>query len=311
MKCYIPTICDDKNWISLFLDLHSRNTDFSERVFIVPELLKDLYYEITERFEGALVAEQNDIVPGLNLRMVKLWLRNRNASEQRAGWYFQQFIKMGLSGIVEDSAYAVWDIDTLPINPVSLKDREGYLFIRKREHHIPYFDTINVLTGGNVSRNDPLTSFVAEVMVFDAAIMRSLLHIMLKSSVDGASVFEKVINAISPNEISKSGFSEFEAYGNYVTKFFPGLYRPANLRTLRTASYIISREPSSSALKWAGRSFDILTIEDRSLFNLRMLFESSIAMRCVSAQSAALITNLMRNSLLRMAGKKPVHYDWL
>lgn len=311
MKCYIPTICDDKNWISLFLYLHSKNTDFSERIFIVPKTLKKIYLEITERVEGVSVAEENYIVPDLNLALVKLWLRNRSADEQRAGWYFQQFIKMGLAETVEDEAYAVWDIDTLPINSVSLKDHDGYLFIRKREHHLPYFDTINILTNGNVSRNDPYTSFIAEAMVFDVAIMRSLLCLMHKSGVDGSHVFEKVINAIAPTEISKSGFSEFESYGNYVAKFFPGLYRPASLRTLRTGSYIVSRAPSPSAIKWVGRSFDILTIEERCLFNLRMLFQSPIIRHYVSARSAAFFTNLLRNSLLRLAGRRPMHYDWL
>lgn len=311
MKCYIPTICNNKNWIYLFLDLHSRNTDFSERIFIVPKTLKKLYLEITELVERASVAEEDDIVPDLNLDLVKLWLRNRSANEQRAGWYFQQFIKMGLAAIVKDRAYAVWDIDTLPLNFVSLKDQDRYLYIRKRENHRPYFDTISILTAGGVCRNDPNTSFVAEAMVFDVAIMRSLLRIMANSRVQGNSVFEKVINAISVKEISKSGFSEFESYGNYVTTYFPGFYRPANLRTLRTGSYIIPKEPSTSVLQWAGRSFDIVTIEDRSRFNLHFIFKSRFAMNLISARSAAIVANLLMSSKLRLTGHKPMNYDWL
>lgn len=311
MKCYIPTICSEKNWIFLFLSLHCNNTDFIERVFIVPDVLKKTYEEVAENFDNVLVLEENNVVPGLNLDLVKRWLRNRGANEQRAGWYFQQFIKMGLSESISEKAYAVWDIDTLPINPVSLTDQDGYFFIRKKEHHSPYFETLNTLTAGMVSRNDLCTSFVAENMVFDSYIMQSLLCMMRKADIDGACVFEKIINSISAREISRSGFSEFESYGNYVTKFFPGLYRPANLRSLRTGSYIISRVPNSATLEWASRSFDILTIEDRSLFSLSVIFKSSFTMHLISARSAAIMANLLRNNLLRIAGRKPVHYDWL
>lgn len=310
MNCYIPSICSNERWITLFLSLHCKNTAFDQRIFIVPRKLKTIYEDVAEGFERISVLEEDDVAPGLKLEVVSTWLKNRGADPQRAGWYFQQFLKMGIAKARESGAYAVWDIDTLPVNPVALQDQDGFLFIKKREYHLPYFQTISALFDGKLDRWESGVSFVAEAMVFDSDIMREILRAIASSSVVGESPFEKIMNAIPVPHVSKSGFSEFELYGNYVMRKHPDRYKVSNIRTLRIGAYILPRFSSGAELDWVSQSFEIVTIEDRSLFSFKGIFKIRLMRKAVSARQAAKVADAVRVALYKTAGRKAIRYDW-
>lgn len=311
MNCYIPSICSNKKWINLFLSLHCKNTSFDKRLFIVPRKLKAIYEEVAEGSDGISVLEEDDVSPDLKFGLVSTWLKNRGADSRRAGWYFQQFLKMAIAKDRESDAYAVWDIDTLPVNPVALQDQDGFLFIKKREYHSPYFETMWALFGGKLDRCDSGLSFVAEAMVFESYIMREILRDIADSSVVGESPFEKIMNAIPLPHLSKSGFSEFELYGNYVMKKYPDRYKVSNIRTLRTGAYILSRLSSEAELGWVSQSFEIVSIENRSLFSFKGIFKFRFMREVVSARQAAKVADAVRVALYKIAGREAIRYDWL
>ena len=61
-----------------------------------------------------------DTIAFFNVNTIKHLLQNRGASPQRAGWYFQQFIKMQYSFICKNNYYLIWDADTIPISKINL-----------------------------------------------------------------------------------------------------------------------------------------------------------------------------------------------
>lgn len=124
--------------------------------------------------EHVTLIDEAALVPGLNITTCREMVNSHFTKGMRAGWYFQQFLKMGfaLSSYAKDY-YLVWDADTLPTSPLRFFDEEGRaLLTQKTEYHCPYFDTMQRLIGLDKSVD---FSFIAEHMVFETSIMRSLI----------------------------------------------------------------------------------------------------------------------------------------
>jgi hypothetical protein len=136
----------------------------------------------------------------------------------------------------------------------------------KGEHHVPYFKTINVLFDGDVFK---LTnkSFIAEHMMINKDIMIEIIErIENNKKINGNKFYEKILYAIDRDEISGSGFSEFETYGNYVLKYYPERYCLRELRTLREGSHFINKlDINNNVLNWIAKSYDTVSFEDHQI----------------------------------------------
>lgn len=117
----------------------------------------------TLKVGGVKFIDENAIMPNLTFDKVFEHLHKYKA-EKRAGWYFQQFIKMGYSHICESDYYLSWDADTIPIRNISMFSNGRPIFDTKTEYHKPYFDTIYNLLG---LKKIILRSYISEHMIFD------------------------------------------------------------------------------------------------------------------------------------------------
>ena len=63
---------------------------------------------------GVEFIEENTLYKGLTLGKVRECLKARLGEEKRAGWYFQQFLKLAYAYQCQDEYYIVWDADTIP-----------------------------------------------------------------------------------------------------------------------------------------------------------------------------------------------------
>lgn len=218
---------------------------------ILPLLPKD---------ERIVFVDENTLCPGLTLAAVKEVIYRRIYTDKRAGWYFQQFLKLAYARICEGPAYISWDADTIPLRPIPYQNAAGqYLFTLKEEHHAPYFDTIRALFG--LEKQCP-ESFIAENMIFDAALVRGMLaEIEANEALEGGPFWERILNAIDKEQLAGSAFSEFETFGSYVTARHPGRYATRRLATLRSGKNILGETPSPELLAWAGESYDTVSIE--------------------------------------------------
>lgn len=210
--------------------------------------------------------DEDSLIPGLTFRRIKQLIENRGLDTNRTGWYYQQFLKYGFSYVTKNEYYLTWDADTIPLNSITYFNDGKPSFVEKKEMHQGYFNTLNTLFRGEIYRYDSSVSFVAENMLFNTTIVREVIErIESNDSLDGNTFYEKIINAVEPEDF-QSGFSEFETYGNYVKIKHPDLYGSLNLRTLRNGSFFVGIEPTQDQVEWAQRDFDIMSIEGRETF---------------------------------------------
>ncbi len=216
--------------------------------------------ELLPKDERIVFVNENELVPGLTLKAVKELMYSRIYTDKRAGWYFQQFIKLGYAQICDQDAYVVWDADTVPVRPVRFCNEQGqYLFTLRQEFNPPYFNTLRTLLGLEKAEQE---SFIVENMIFDTALMRELLaKIEANDKLDGTVFWQKILYAVSPEDLKGSGFSEFETYGTYVTTLHPGRYATRHLETLRSGKNILGGQPEACILEWAGESYDLVSME--------------------------------------------------
>jgi len=212
---------------------------------------------------------EDEVFPGMTLAIIKNIMCEISGSNKRAGWYFQQFLKMSYALMCHDNYYLIWDADTLPLNHISfINNSDKLLFTMKTEYHKPYFDTINNLFGYHKAINK---SFIAEHMIIDKNIMRELINDIEKNTkLIGKSFYEKIMRAIDMDEIQGSGFSEFETYGTYVLNNYRNRYQLRELRTCRNAKIILGEIPNEELLDWAKKSYDIISLEN-SMISLPFL----------------------------------------
>jgi len=208
--------------------------------------------------------DENKVFENVNYSVIEKLIISKNMyAKRRTGWYFQQFIKMSYSMVCEDDYYIVWDADTIPLRSINMFDENSVpYFDVKEEYHKPYFTVLNKLFDGEIKRYDVQKSFISEHMLINVQYMKNLIaDIERNSKLEGHYYFEKIINSIYPFDLLKSGFSEFETYGNYVLHTYEDAYRIRHLKSLRNGSKYLGTCPAPEKLEWAAKSYDIISFE--------------------------------------------------
>lgn len=179
------------------------------------------------------------------------------------GWYYQQFLKMRYALVCEDEYYMTWDGDTVPCRMINMF-REGtgepYLDL-KTELKQEYFETMGKLLPG--MRKVIEKSFISEHMLFRRDIMRDLIdRIEANEKLDGTQFWEKILYAISPEQIQEGVFSEFETYGTFVALNYMTTYRLREWHSFRLgAEFFDPKTISERDFIWLGRDFDAISFE--------------------------------------------------
>jgi hypothetical protein len=179
------------------------------------------------------------------------------------GWYYQQFLKMQYSSICDNEYYMSWDGDTIPcrrIRMFSEDTRQPYLDL-KHEYHAEYFDTMGKILPGFHKVIE--RSFISEHMLFNCDIMRRLISdIESNEAIEGTRFWEKIINAIEPEKIYDSSFSEFETYGTYVALRYPDVYRLREWHSFRLGGSFYDIDTITERdFAWLGVDFDAISFE--------------------------------------------------
>lgn len=191
--------------------------------------------------EKTIFIDESSVNPGINLSEIKTLCGKLFNDTSRGGWYFQQFLKMGISQLPTLSDhYLVWDADTIPLKPILFFDEDGrVLYSFKTDTHQPYFNTLKKLTGIDKQVD---YSFITEHMMIKKAYMQELLKMIGQSNASGNNWIEKIMNSVAPVEYV-SGFSEFESYGNFIAKLHPYSFAIRKIKHKRSGSKI-SKSPN-------------------------------------------------------------------
>ncbi len=179
------------------------------------------------------------------------------------GWYYQQFLKMQYALVCPDKYYMVWDGDTIPCKEIIMFQPESgkpYLDL-KHEHHPEYFETMSVILPGFHKVIE--RSFISEHMLFRVDIMKNLIRdIEANDSIPGKRFWEKIINAIPPEKIQSSSFSEFETYGTYVALKYMDVYKLRDWHSFRQGGTFFDMDTICDRdFEWLSKDFFSISFE--------------------------------------------------
>jgi hypothetical protein len=157
----------------------------------------------------------------------------------------------------------VWDGDTIPCRNIKMFQEESgkpYLDM-KHEYHQEYFETLGIILPG--FRKVIERSFISEHMLIRADIMRALIaEIEANTNLPGTRFWEKIINAIAPEKIQSSAFSEFETYGTFVALRFQDVYKLREWHSFRQGGTFFSIDTICDRdFKWLSQDFDAISFE--------------------------------------------------
>ncbi len=154
------------------------------------------------------------VIPDLTLAtMPKLTYQGVN----RTGWYFQQFLKYGVSTFSQDEHYAVFDSDLVLIARRELVNDKGRAVLQRAgQWHQPYFDTFRKLLGFEATFQ---MSFIADHMVFNVGSVRRLMAAM---ETPGVAWWQAILKHVHGTSISE--FADYETYGQWLDKHEPDSY---------------------------------------------------------------------------------------
>ena len=202
--------------------------------------------------------DENKLIDELSFIAVKECIDN-HMTTKHYGWYFQQFLKLGFSlSKFAKEEYLVWDADTVPFNQIYFKKNNKTLILPKKEHHQPYFDTMNNLFEANIKAD---YSFISEHMLFNTNIVKEMLSNIEKNT--GKIWYKACIEAIKRDE--PIGFSEFETYGTYCLNYHPGIFELRYLNTFRKCGLIYGIFANINQIQNLGEDLDTGSFEVQHL----------------------------------------------
>jgi hypothetical protein len=210
--------------------------------------------------------DENQLIPQMPLARVQALIAARGLPAARAGWYFQQFLKLGMS-VLADLAehYLVWDCDTVALRPLAFFTAEGRVLVNPQHLplHTPYYTLLTQLWGVSQQRD---FSFIAEHLVMRKTYVQEMLKELRAKSPPAAAWPEIILAAIGDEGLGHSGFSEFETYGNWVLASYPEHFEIRPLKSMRFGGRRFGAIPSRAdlfALMVTGHAYATFEIWDK------------------------------------------------
>jgi hypothetical protein len=234
------------------------------KIYIITDKRYFSFFKFKSKVDIKLV-DQDSVLPN----MVKNDLDNLTLPyfPRRAGWYFQQLLKLGISTIDSiNENYIVIDADTIFLQNLPFVNSKGqFVFLKATEYHKSYFDNYRILLGEEPNRE---FSFISQYMVFNKNIVKKLFS-DIENKFNGESTWNWLImKKIQGTDASL--FSEYETYGHYVKNHYPNQCEFITKEWLREGSeYLKTTAPSEKAIESLSDTYCLVSFELRSkgIFN--------------------------------------------
>jgi len=202
---------------------------------VVPAGQRDAFREVLA--DRVQVVVEEDVLPNWPLSRVKSMLPKQ---PRRAGWYLQQFLKLGFGQYAHVPRYVIWDADTVMLRPPVLEKDGKVVMNTAKEYHQPYFDTFRRLLG--VAPVLP-RSMISQYMRIDSAVcLQMQQEISARGQGDGW--IEVLLRGLPGTSISE--FSEYETYANYLAHINPAGIELQTSKWFRYGSEIFPDQESVS-----------------------------------------------------------------
>ena len=232
------------------------------------DFFKNLQRKHLDRAIPLEILNEDKIIENITRESVQEYFTKNGFSPDRAGWYFQQFLKMGFFlkyGI--KSHYVTWDADTIPLRPFDFFDDRGRILIQPTsEHHAPYFKTMDRLLG---LRRLAFYSFISGHLIIESEVMRSLISDIKNRHPSYTSWVLAILDCVSKEDLQRSGFSEYETHGNYLLSQKPESIVARKLASTRKGTFRYGIFPSEVDLWNLSVDYYFVTFETWHPFDPR------------------------------------------
>jgi len=221
--------------------------------------------------------DENCLIPEIDLRSIGDFIEKAGEKRSRAGWYFQQFLKMAACFLPDMSEhYLVWDADTVMLKPIQfINDQNQVLVKPSSEYHQPYFDTYQRIFGKTRSVD---YSFISEHFMIKTQYMNELIAAIESRTNSKRHWVWEIMEAVETKHLSGAGFSEYETYGNFVHTVHPGALAVRPLPTIRYGARKFGLIPNQYDLYRLSRSCAYASFESWDAGNpLRRRIEKSLS----------------------------------
>jgi hypothetical protein len=206
--------------------------------------------------------DEDKVIPDIRLSTVKDFIaRKSQRGDWRAGWYFQQFLKMTVCRLPEVADhYLAWDADSILLRPTEFLSAGGKALVHpESEFNEPYFVFLKSLLGLD---RQVRFSFISEHFMFNKKMMNALIGEIESRRKEKESWVTIILNHIDPEYFAGSGFSEYETYGNFITRNYPDSYAVRPLRMTRHGAIRFGHKPNRFDLySIASEGYDYATFE--------------------------------------------------
>ena len=204
--------------------------------------------------------DEDTLIPEITFSSIADFIEEAGEKRSRAGWYFQQFLKMSACFLPDiTDYYLIWDADTIMLNPIRFLNDSGQTLIKPAtEHNQPYFDTYHKLTGFHRSVN---FSFINEHFFIKTEYMKELIAAIETNSAPEMTWVWAIMKAVEPRHLSGAGFSEYETYGNFVNTVHPGAFAVRPLATIRYGARKFGLSPNQYDLYRLSLSYAYASFE--------------------------------------------------
>lgn len=186
---------------------------------------------------------EDKLIKDVNLRIIQEIFIQRTGFSGRAGWYFQQFLKMAVCNLSDVADYyLIWDSDTVLLKVIEFFDKDGRVLVNpKTEYHQPYFDLLEKVLG--IKRQVDF-SFITEHFMINKAYMKELIGNLSREAQRDTSWVEFILNCIDEKNLEGSGFSEYETYGNFIALNYSNSFNCRPIKSTRYGAKLYGRKPS-------------------------------------------------------------------
>jgi hypothetical protein len=235
-KTHVKTAC-------IAIEFLIKNTN-ARTIFIITG--KENFHNFSMSYnKNTKLIDENAIIPDVDLTSFEHFFIQREVNPKRAGWYFQQFLKMAACYLPEISEYyLIWDADTFLLRPVSFFSNDGKVLINVANaihNHRPYFETYYKITGLKRSAD---FSFITEHLMIKKTYMQELIAAINTYVKEEDIWIWKIMKKIDTADLGESGFSEFETYGNYIMRSHPQSFELRRLKYFRYGRKLIGDSPN-------------------------------------------------------------------
>lgn len=210
----------------------------TQLIFIVPSnLVKDFERAYEARTFCTIIDEKSLLTEALP--EIEKW--NVSGFPERAGWYYQQLLKMAIAtSKIAQSKYVVWDSDTIPYRNMTFFEGDKLIFTRGREFNKPYFLTNDALIGIDRSRENLRFSAISQHMPVDRELMLALLRRIGQD--DQGDWVAAIRRSVSDGRMGLSLFSEYEIFADWVRVNYPDRFALRKLAWSRRGNLFSHRQ---------------------------------------------------------------------